>query len=86
VAAALPGICPSSARRHDFRHRQRSSGAVVIGARIEITGGNLLQPLLLTSDESGKFAAPDLNAGKYSIRVAKRDSTTCYHGRPAGHG
>src|SRR6266446_9990411 len=47
------------------------SGAVVIGARIEITGGNLLQSLLLTSDESGKFAAPDLNAGKYSIRVAK---------------
>ena len=47
------------------------SGAVVIGARIEITGGNLLQPLLLTSDESGKFAAPNLNAGKYSIRVAK---------------
>src|SRR5882724_4252188 len=47
------------------------SGAVVIGARIEITGGNLLQPLLLTSDESGKFATPDLNAGKYSIRIAK---------------
>ena len=47
------------------------SGGVVIGTRIEITGGNLLQPLLLTSDESGKFVAPDLNAGKYSIRAAK---------------
>ncbi len=47
------------------------SGGVVIGARIEITGGDLLQPLLLTSDESGKFVAPNLNAGKYSIRVAK---------------
>src|SRR6266481_4330411 len=47
------------------------SGAVVTGARIEITGGNLLQPLLLTSDESGKFATPNLNAVKYSIRVAK---------------
>jgi hypothetical protein len=47
------------------------SGAVVIGARIEISGDNLAQPLLLTSDESGKFAAPDLNTGKYSLRVAK---------------
>src|SRR5260370_748250 len=47
------------------------SGAVVIGARIEITGGNLSQPLLLTSDESGKFVSPNLSAGKYSLRVAK---------------
>src|SRR6266403_412107 len=47
------------------------SGAVVIGARIEISGNNLAQPLLLTSDESGKFAAPDLNTGKYSLRVSK---------------
>jgi hypothetical protein len=47
------------------------SGSVVTGARIEITGGELTQPLLLTSDESGKFVAPDLKAGKYSIRVAK---------------
>jgi len=47
------------------------SGAIVIGARIEISGDTLLQPLLLASDESGKFAAPDLAAGKYSIRVAK---------------
>lgn len=47
------------------------SGGVVIGARIEITGGNLAQPLVLTSDESGKFIAPNLSAGKYTIRVAK---------------
>jgi Peptidase family M1 domain/Carboxypeptidase regulatory-like domain len=47
------------------------SGAVVTAARIEITGGNLPQPLVLTSDESGKFAAPNLGAGKYSIRVVK---------------
>ncbi|MCU1316466.1 MAG: Aminopeptidase N-like protein, partial [Candidatus Acidoferrum typicum] len=47
------------------------SGGVVSGARIEITGGNLAQPLALTSDESGKFVAPNLDAGKYSIRVAK---------------
>src|SRR2546425_2154692 len=47
------------------------SGAVVIGARIEISGDNLLQPLLLTSDESGKFIAPNLSAGSYSVRVVK---------------
>src|SRR6267378_3827155 len=47
------------------------SGAVVVGARIEITGGTLSQALLLTSDESGKFVAANLSAGKYSIRVAK---------------
>jgi len=48
-----------------------ASGGVMIGARIQITGGNLSQPLLLTSDESGKFAAPNLAAGKYEVRVAK---------------
>ena len=47
------------------------SGAVVAGARIEITGGNLTQPIVLTSDESGKFTAPELSAGKYTVRVSK---------------
>ena len=47
------------------------SGAVVAGARIEITGNKLSQPLILTSDESGKFSAPNLTAGKYSVRVVK---------------
>jgi len=47
------------------------SGAVVGGARIEITGGSLAQPIILTSDDSGKFAAPNLTPGKYSVRVAK---------------
>jgi hypothetical protein len=47
------------------------SGAVVAGARVEITGGNLTQAIVLTSDETGKFAAPNLNPGSYSVRVAK---------------
>lgn len=47
------------------------SGAVVAAARIEITGGSLSQPLQLVSDESGKFLAPNLTSGKYSLRVAK---------------
>jgi hypothetical protein len=47
------------------------SGSLVAGARIEITGGDLSQPQRFTSDESGKFSAPNLKAGKYSIRIAK---------------
>jgi hypothetical protein len=47
------------------------SGAVVAGARVEITGGNLAQALVVTSDESGQFTAADLQAGKYSIHIAK---------------
>ncbi len=47
------------------------SGAVVVGARIEISGGNLTQPIVLASDESGKFAALNLNPGSYSVKVAK---------------
>jgi hypothetical protein len=47
-----------------------ASGGVVIAAHIQITGGNL-PPLVLTTDESGKFVAPNLAAGKYEVRVAK---------------
>src|SRR5216683_1445471 len=47
------------------------SGGIVIGARIEISGANLLQPLVLSTDDSGKFTAPNLEAGKYSVCVAK---------------
>src|SRR2546423_333352 len=47
------------------------SGATVAGARIEISGGNLVNPLVLTSDESGRFAASNLTPAKYSVRVAK---------------
>jgi len=34
------------------------TGAAVVNARIEISGGDVSQPIVLTSDESGKFAAP----------------------------
>ena len=47
------------------------SGAVVVNARIEITGNGVSQPIILVSDESGRFSAPNLIAGKYSVRVAK---------------
>src|SRR5258708_8422429 len=47
------------------------AGLTVAGARIEITGEGLPQPLLLTSDEAGKFVARDLKPGKYSLHVSK---------------
>src|ERR1019366_2362752 len=50
---------------------QDPSGAVVAGARIEITGGDLAQPVVLTSDGVGKFASPDLKPGTYSVRVMR---------------
>ena len=50
---------------------QDPSGAVIAGARIEITGGELVQPILLSSDGLGKFASPDLKSGTYSLRVTR---------------
>jgi hypothetical protein len=50
---------------------QDPSGAVIAGARIEITGGDLAQPLVLSSDGLGKFASPELKAGTYSVLVMR---------------
>lgn len=47
------------------------SGAVIAGARIEITGGSLAQPLLLVSDGVGRFISADLPPATYSIRVTQ---------------
>src|ERR1700686_5038596 len=47
------------------------SGAVIAGQRVEITGGDLAQPVVLTSDATGKFASPDLKPGMYSVRVVR---------------
>src|SRR5215831_10661493 len=47
------------------------SGAVIPGARIEITGGDLTQTLVLSSDAVGKFSSPDLKPGTYSLRVTR---------------
>ena len=48
---------------------QDSSGAVIAGARIEVSGGDLAQPIVLTSDGVGKFSSGDLKPGIYSVRV-----------------
>ncbi|HEY3929168.1 MAG TPA: M1 family aminopeptidase [Candidatus Koribacter sp.] len=47
------------------------SGAVVPGAQIAITGGELSEPITLTSDGIGNFTTPDLPRGVYSIRVLR---------------
>ena len=47
------------------------SGAVIPGAQIEITGGDLAQPLVLSSDAVGRFSSPDLKPGTYSLRATR---------------
>ena len=47
------------------------SGAVIVQARIEITGGALAQPLVFFSDGLGRFMSPDLKAGKYSLEATR---------------
>jgi hypothetical protein len=50
---------------------QDPSGAVIAGARIEISGSGLSQPVVLTSDGLGKFISPDLKAETYSVQVTR---------------
>jgi hypothetical protein len=50
---------------------QDPSGAVITGARIEITGGELAHPVVLSSDGLGKFESSDLRPGTYSIRIIR---------------
>jgi hypothetical protein len=47
------------------------SGAVIMGARIEITGGELAQPIVLSSDARGMFLSPDLKPGTYTLSVTR---------------
>ncbi|MDT8070818.1 MAG: M1 family aminopeptidase [Terriglobia bacterium] len=46
-------------------------GAVIVGAKVEISGGDLAQPILLTTDAVGHFVSPDLKPGKYTVRVTQ---------------
>src|SRR5215471_1339082 len=47
------------------------SGAVIVGARIDITGGDLSQPIVLSTDARGRFVSPDLKPSNYSVRVTR---------------
>jgi len=48
---------------------QDPSGAFIAGARIEINGGDLPQPVVLSSDGQGKFVSTDLRPATYSVQV-----------------
>ena len=47
------------------------SGGLVADARVEITGGALTSPMLLSTDSTGRFTALRLDPGQYSVRVTK---------------
>ncbi len=47
------------------------SGAVIVGARIEISGANLAQPVVLVSDGQGRFSSSVLKPAIYSVRVTR---------------
>lgn len=64
------------------------SGAVIARANIEITGGDLKQPILLVSDDLGNFTSPDLAPATYSVKVTRQDfeplvQTVDLHAGPA---
>lgn len=46
-----------------------STGAVIVGGKVEIHGSNLLQPVTVSSDGAGHFSIADLKPGTYSLRV-----------------
>lgn len=52
------------------------SEAVIAGAHIEISGGDLAQPIVFESDGLGKFVSPNLKPGTYSVRVSREGFET----------
>jgi len=46
-----------------------STGAIIIGGKVEIRGGNLPRAITASSDSSGHFNIPDLKPGSYSLRA-----------------
>lgn len=65
-------LAPSSLRSQTISGTVRDpSRAVIVDARIEITGGDLIQPLILASNGVGNFASSELKPGAYSVRVTR---------------
>lgn len=65
-------LCSASLRAQSISGTvQDPSGALIAGATIEISGSNLPQPIVLSSDAVGKFASPELKPGEYSLRVTR---------------
>jgi hypothetical protein len=48
-----------------------SSGAVIVGARVTVTNTDTNSAVNFTSNESGDYTAPSLQAGSYNVRVEK---------------
>jgi len=65
----LPGYLHAATISGDIKD---STGAVIVGAKVEVRGGNLSQPLTITSDHIGHFEIPDLKPGSYSLRVTSQ--------------
>lgn len=47
------------------------SGAVIVDARVEVSGGDLAQSIVLSTDGAGNFVSPDLKPGSYVVRVTR---------------
>jgi hypothetical protein len=47
------------------------SGALIPGVRIEIMGGELTEPIVLSADGAGRFSSPNLKPGTYMLRLTR---------------
>jgi Peptidase family M1 domain/Carboxypeptidase regulatory-like domain len=47
------------------------TGAVIANAKVEVTGEELAQPVVISSDGAGRFLSQDLKPGKYSLQVTQ---------------
>jgi hypothetical protein len=55
---------------------QDTNGAVVAGANVDIKNVETNSSRSLTTDEEGRFAAPQLQPGKYSVTITKQGFAT----------
>ena len=53
-----------------------ANGAVVPGANVEIKNADTNISRTLTTDEEGRFIAPQLQPGKYSVTIVKQGFAT----------
>ena len=68
--AAMVFACAAAARADTISGTVKDpSGAVVAGAKIEISGGDLANPVVVLTDSAGNFNSPDLKPGNYTVRV-----------------